>query len=113
MPVSNFHEKLVPFSRLFKLVDATGGHSVILAMNEKPGLVAVPLEAETIILPEFAPAGTKAVIRLGESTYTESALTLPIFTVACSIKFKPVIKIFLPARADVGVNYEITGTGMQ
>lgn len=71
-------------------------------------LVPVPDGPVTVIRPVVAPAGTTAVICVGESTVNVVA-TPPNETPVAPLKFVPVSTTVVPTRPNVGENDEIVG----
>jgi hypothetical protein len=71
-------------------------------------LVALPAEFVTVIRPVVAPAGTVAVILVGELT-VKVALTPPMRTVETPVKFVPVMTTSEPTGPVAGANEVIVG----
>jgi hypothetical protein len=74
----------------------------------KPERLAVPPKVVTETFP-VAPAPTTAVILDDEFTIKDLAATPPKLTFVAPVKFDPVIITEAPAKAELGVNEEISG----
>src|SRR5215470_3689758 len=71
-------------------------------------LFPVPAGVVTLILPELAPAGTVAVIRVAELTVNAAGVPLNLTAVA-PVKFTPVTTTLAPTAPVAGVNFVIRG----
>src|SRR5262249_41626083 len=71
-------------------------------------LLPVPAGVVTLILPELAPAGTVAVIRIAELTVNTAEVPLNLTAVA-PVKFAPFPAPLTPTAPLVGVNPEVRG----
>ena len=78
-------------------------------MTEKPlALVAVPAGVVTVIGPDAAPAGTVAVILIGELTVNTAEVPLN-FTAVAPVRFAPLMATLVPGAPLAGVKLVIRG----